>query len=161
MPSSPPTLPSFCLYSYASCLPRLVVVLPLVLHHLCFLSRHCLPSGSASTCPLLVALPPLIVPLFFSGMLASCPPWLCVVSSLVTLLPSVCLRLHLSLHHRLSSRPSHVSCVSLVQLVVVLPLITPTPPVCWRLQLLWCHCLWCAPLVPLFHSGWLSCSLSS
>jgi hypothetical protein len=110
MPLLPPTLPSLGPHSHASCLPWLVVVLPLVLHHLSFLSRYRLPSGGASTCPLLVPLPPLIVPLIFSGVVASRLPRLFVVSPLFTLLLPVCLRLCLSLHRHLSLHFSHVSC---------------------------------------------------
>ncbi len=155
MPLSPPTLLSLCLHSHASCLTLLVAVFPLVLCCLSFLTCHCLPSGGTSTCPLLVAPPPLVVLLFFSGALASCPPRLFVLSSLITPLPPVRLRLHLSLHH------CRAPLVSLVQLVVPSPLITLMPPVHRRLQLLSCHCSGCAPLVPLVHSGWLLCRLSS
>ncbi len=102
--SLPPTLPSLRPYSHASCLPQLVVVLPLVLRHL--------PSGCASICPPFIALPPLIVPLFFSGALASCPPRPFVMSPLVMLLPPVCLRLHLSSHRCLSLHPPCISCPS-------------------------------------------------
>ncbi len=112
MPLLPPTLPSLRPYSYASRLPRLVVMLPLVLRRLSLLSRHCLLSGGASTCPLLVVPPPLIMPLFFSSALASCPPRLFVVSLLVLPLPPVCLHLCLSLHCRLLWCPSCVSCLA-------------------------------------------------
>ncbi len=67
----PPTLLSLC-----PChLPWLVAMWPLVLHHLSFSSCPCLPSGSASTCPPLIALLPLVVSPFFFGALTSCPPW--------------------------------------------------------------------------------------
>ncbi len=87
-----------------SCLPQLVFVLPLFLRPL--------PSGGASICLPLVALPPLVEPLFFYGVLASCPLRLFVVSPLVMPLippPPVCLCLSLSLHRRLSSGPSRIS----------------------------------------------------
>jgi hypothetical protein len=95
--------------SLLSCLSsaQLAVVLPLVLRHLSFLSRHRLPPSGASTCPPLVMPPPLILSLFFSGAVASCLPWLVVVSPLVMPLPSVHLCLCLSLHHCHSLRPSH------------------------------------------------------
>ncbi len=109
MPLSPPILPSLCPHSHASCLPRLVVVLPLVLRRLSFSSCHHLLSGGASTCPFLVAPPPLVMPLFFSGVLASHPPRLFVVSPLIMPPPPVHLRLRLSLHCCLSLGPSHVS----------------------------------------------------
>ncbi len=112
MPSLPLTLPSLYPCSHASCLPRLVVVLPLVLCRLSFSSRHHLLSGGASTCPPLVAPPPLILPLFFSGVVISCQPRLFVVSPLITLPPSVHLRLHLLLHRRLSLCPSHAICLA-------------------------------------------------
>jgi hypothetical protein len=83
-------------------LPQLVVILPLVLCRLL--------SGGASIFPPLVALPHLIVFLFFSGALASCQPRLFVVLPLVMLLPPVRLCLRLSLHHRLSLHPSCISC---------------------------------------------------
>jgi hypothetical protein len=110
MPSLPPTLPSLRPCSHASCLPQLVVVLPLVLCCLSFLSCHRLPSGSASTCPSLVVLPHLVMPIFFTGVLASHQPKLFVMSPLVMPLPLICLHLHLTLHRHLSLRPSCVSC---------------------------------------------------
>jgi hypothetical protein len=100
-PSLPQTLPSLCPHPHASCLPQLVVLLPLVLCHL--------PPGGASICPPLGTPPPLVVPLFFSGALTSCLPWLFVVSPLVMPPPPVHLCLCLSLYHRLSLRPSHIS----------------------------------------------------
>jgi hypothetical protein len=100
-PLPPPTLPSLRPHSHASCLPQLVLALPLVLCRL--------PSGGVSICPPLVAPPPLIVPLFFSGVLASCLPQLFVMSPLVMPLPPVHLRLFLSSHCRLSLRPSCIS----------------------------------------------------
>jgi hypothetical protein len=103
MPSSPPTLPSLGPCSHASCLPQLVGMLPLVFRHLRLLLCHRILSDGASTCPPLIALLPLVVPLFFSGAAASCPPRLFVVSPLIMPPPPVCLCLHLSLHHRLSS----------------------------------------------------------
>ncbi len=112
MPSLPPPLLSFCHCSHASRLPKLVVLLPLVLRYLTFLSCHCLLSSGASTCPPLIALLPLVVPLFFSGAVASHPPRLFFMSPLVTLPPPVCLHLCFSLHHRLSSHPSHASCLA-------------------------------------------------
>ncbi len=111
MPLLPPSLPGLCPCSCVSCLPLLAVVLPLVLHHLSFLSRHRLPSGGTSTCPPLVTLLPLVLPLLFSGMVSSCLHRLFVASPLVTLLPPpIRLRLRLSLHRRLSLRPSHAIC---------------------------------------------------
>ncbi len=101
-PSLPPLLLSLCPCSHASFLPQLVVVLPLVLRRL--------PSGGASIRPPLVAPPPLVIPLFFSGALASCPPWLFVVSSLMMPPPPICLCLRLSLHCHLSLHPSRISC---------------------------------------------------
>ena len=85
-----PTLPSLHPCSHASCLPQLVAVLPLVL--------HCLPLKGTSSCPPLIAPPPLVVPLFFSGALASCPSPLFVMSPLVMPPPPVCLCLQLPLH---------------------------------------------------------------
>jgi hypothetical protein len=110
MPSSPPILPSICPCSHASCLPHLAVVLPHVLRCLSFLSRHCLLPSGTSICPPLVALLPLFLPLIFAGVIASCLPWLVVVSPLITPLPSVCMRLCLSSHRRLSLCPSHAIC---------------------------------------------------
>jgi hypothetical protein len=101
-PSLPPTLPSLHPCSHASCLPQLVVMMPLVLCRL--------PSGGASICPPLVAPPHLVVPLFFSGALASCLPWLFVLSPLMTLPLPVRLCLRLSLHRHLSLCPSCISC---------------------------------------------------
>jgi hypothetical protein len=66
---------------------------------------------------------------------------LVVVSPLVTPPPPVCLRLHLSAHHRLIPRPPHnkrrESLTPLIWLVVALPLVTLLPPVllCLRLSL--------------------------
>ncbi len=138
MPSSPPTSAESPSLSHASCLPRLVVVLlPLVLHRLCFLSCHSLPFGGASTCLLLVMPPPLVVPLFFSGALPSCPPQLLVMSPLVMPPPLVRLHLSFSLHHCFSSCPSCVSCpagccvashhADASHLMVPLALIAPLP----------------------------------
>jgi hypothetical protein len=107
----PLTLPSLCSCSHASCLPQLVVVLPLVLRRLGFSSPHRLLSGGASICPPLILPPPLVVPLFFSGALASRPPRQFVVFPLVTPLPPVSLRLCLSSHCCLSLCPSHISCL--------------------------------------------------
>jgi hypothetical protein len=101
-PSLPPTLPNLCPCSRASCLPQLVVVLPLVLCHL--------PSGVTSICPPLIKPLPLIMPLFFSGALTSHLPWLFGVSCLVMPPPLVRLCLHLSLHCCLLLRPSCNSC---------------------------------------------------
>ncbi len=67
MPSLPPTLLGLHPQSHASHQPQLIVVLPLVLRCLSFLSCHYLPFGGASTCPLLVTPPSLIVSLFFSA----------------------------------------------------------------------------------------------
>ncbi len=154
MQLSPPTLQSLCPCSHASHLAWLAVVLPLVLYRLSFSSRHRPPSGGTSTCPPLVTPPHLILPLFFSGVVASCLPWLFVVSPLVMHPPApppiitpqpliTSLSCHLSgwLSHRLSScrcLPSAGASNS-------------------------CHLVssCCAPLVPLVHSGWLLCSLSS
>jgi hypothetical protein len=110
MPSLPPTLPSLCPCSHASCLTWLVAMLPLVLGCLSFLPRHCLLFGGASTYPPLFVPLPLVVPLFFSGALTSHLPRLFVVSPLITLPPPVCLHLCFSLHCRLSFCPSHASC---------------------------------------------------
>ncbi len=107
MPSLPLTLLSLHPCSHASCLPWLAFKLPLVLRRLSFLSRHHLLSSGASTCPPLVTPLPLVLPLFFSGAVASCLPRLFVVSPLVTLLPSLYLRLRLSLHCHLSLQLSH------------------------------------------------------
>jgi hypothetical protein len=104
MSSLPPALPSLRPHSRASCLPRLAVVLPLVLCRLSFSSRHRLPSGGASTRP------PLVVPLFFSGAIASRPPPLFVMSPLVTPLPPIRQCLCLSYHLRLLSQPFRASC---------------------------------------------------
>ena len=60
-PSLPPTLPSHQSRSHATRLPRLVVVLPLVLCHLSFVSRP--PSSVGASV--------FIVPLFISGVVAS------------------------------------------------------------------------------------------
>jgi hypothetical protein len=138
MPSLPPTLPSLRTCSHASHLPRMVVVLPLVLSPLSFSSRHHLLSVVASTCPPLIAPLPPAVPLFISGVLASRPPWLFVLSPLITLLPPVRLHLPLSLHHHLSLHPSCVSCLSGCCIAShhtntsrpLAPLITLTPPIC-------------------------------
>ncbi len=110
MQSLPPTLPSLCPLSHASCVTQLVVMLPLVLCRLSFLSCHRLPSGGASTSPPLVAPLSLVVPPFFSGAIASCPPRLFVVSPLVMPPPPACMHLCLSLYHRLSLCPSCASC---------------------------------------------------
>jgi hypothetical protein len=106
MPLLPTTLPSLCPHSHASCLPWLVVVLPLVLHRLSCSSCHHLPSVGTSTCPLLIVPMSLVVPLFFSGELASCPAqlFLCHLLS--------CHRLHLSSHCHLLLCPSRVSCLA-------------------------------------------------
>ncbi len=98
----PLTLPSLRPCFHASCLPWLVVVLSLVLCRL--------PSGGATIFPPLIAPPPLVMPLFFSGALPSCLPWLFVMSPLINLPPPIRLRLHLSLHRGLSLRPSCISC---------------------------------------------------
>ncbi len=98
MPSLPPTLLSLHPCSHASHLPWLVVVLPLVLHHLSFLSCHCLLYSGASTCLPLVAPLPLVMPLLFSSAVASCQARLFVISSLVTTPPPIRLCLHLSSH---------------------------------------------------------------
>jgi hypothetical protein len=104
-PSLPPLLPILHPHSHASCLPQLVVKLPLVL-------RRRLSSG-ATICPPLVTLPPLVVPLFFSsGALPSCPLRMFVVSPLMTPPPPVCLCLRLSLHRPLSLHPSYISCLA-------------------------------------------------
>jgi hypothetical protein len=110
MPSLPLTLLSFHPCSHASCLPQLVVMLPVILRCLSFLSRNCLLSGGASTCPPLVAPPPL----FIAPLLLWCT---CLLSALAIgpvtspqLPPPICLHLRLSLHHCLSSCPSHASC---------------------------------------------------
>ncbi len=104
IPSLPPTLPNLRPCSHASCLPQLVVVLRLVLRRL--------TSGGGSICPPLIAPLHLVMPLFFSGVLASCLPWLFVMSPLVTPPPTVGLCLHLSLHRRLSLHPSCISCLA-------------------------------------------------
>ncbi len=109
-PSSPPTLPSLCPCSHVSHLPQLVFVLPLVLCHLSFLSRHRLPSSGASIYPPIVVLPPLVMPFFFSGAHASHPPQLFVVSPHIMPPPPDRLYLCLSLNHHLSLRPSCISC---------------------------------------------------
>jgi hypothetical protein len=106
----PPTLPSLCPHSHASCLPQLAVMLPLVLHPLSLLSCHRLLSSAAFPCPPLATWLPLVLPLFFSGAVASCLTWMVVVSPLVTLLPSIHLCLCLSLHRHLSLCPSHAIC---------------------------------------------------
>jgi hypothetical protein len=103
-PSSPLTLPSLHPCSHASCLPQLVVMLPLVLCHL--------PSGGASICPPLVAPPHLVVPLFFSGALTVHLPRLFLVSSLVTLPPPIRLCLRLSSHRCLLLCPSCIFCLA-------------------------------------------------
>ncbi len=110
-------------------------MLPLVLHCLSTLSRHRLPSGGTSPCPLLAMPLPLSVPLCFSGALASHLPWLFVVSPLVMPLPPICLCLCLSLcpscasclagchvasHHADASHPPVPQA-----LVAPLPLVTP------------------------------------
>jgi hypothetical protein len=141
MPSLHPTLTSLHPCSHVSHLPRLVVVLPLVLRCLSFSSCHRLPSGGAYTCPHLVAPPPLLVSLFFSGVVASRPPRLFFVSPLLTPLPTICLRLCLSLHHCLSLCSSCASCpagcciaphyanasclLAIPTLVELLPLVAP------------------------------------
>jgi hypothetical protein len=58
-----------------------------------------------STCLPLIVLLPLVLPLFFSGVVTSCLPRLVVVSPLVMLPSSVHLRLCLLLHHHLSCAP--------------------------------------------------------
>jgi hypothetical protein len=116
MPSLPPTLPSHFPCSHTSCLPWLAVMLPLVLRCLSFLSLYRLLSSGASTCPPLVVLSPLVLPLFFSGVVATCLPRLAVMSPLVMPPPSIRLHLHLS---------SHCHCTPLMpfdQLVVTLPI---------------------------------------
>jgi hypothetical protein len=70
------------------------------------------PSCCTSTCPPLVLSLPLVLPLSFSGVVASHLPQLVVLSPLVTPPPSVHLRLCLSLHRRLSSHPSHAICLA-------------------------------------------------
>jgi hypothetical protein len=141
MPSLPPTLPRLHSHSHASCQPQLVVVLPLFLCRLSFLSCHCLPFGGASISPYLIVPPPLVVPLFFSGALASHPPWLFRVSPLVMPPSPIYLRLRLSSHCHLSLHPSCVSCLA----VAVLPFILPMPPFSQRLQLSSRRCLWLCP----------------
>jgi hypothetical protein len=157
MPSSPPTLPSLHPHSFAFRLPRLVVMLPFVLHHLRFLSCHCLPSGGASTCPLLVVSLPLVVPLFFSGAVTSRPPQLFVVSPLVT--PTA------------SCPHAPLPFIALLPLIVPLLCLLPSWLSCClsscqhllsaRASNSHCAIASCfAPLVPLVHFGWLFCSLS-
>jgi hypothetical protein len=152
LPSLSPTLPSHGSCSHAACLPRLVVVLPLFLCRLCFLTCHHFPSISTSI--FCHATPSLCDPLI-SGVVASCLPRLLVMSPLATL--------RHSMHCYFSSHPSSASCldgchfgshqaplVPLVQLVVASPLIMSTPQ-CLHLQschhllinLSWvCHLLW-------------------
>jgi hypothetical protein len=213
MPLSPPTLPTLCTCFRASHLSWLVIVLPLVLCHLSFLSCHHLQSSSTSTCSPLITPPHLIVPLFFSGAVTSCPPWLFVLSPLIMPPPPIRLRLCLSLrpscascpascciashhtaafhpfaplpliapllrflsgwllHHLLSCRRLPSACTfashcttlpPLVCLVVALPLITPMPPICRCSDSCCTTTSCCTPrLMPLVHSGWLLCPLSS
>ncbi len=111
--------------------------MPLILRCLIFLSCHRLPSGGASTCPPLVVLQLPIVPLFFSCAVVSCLPRLFVMSPLIMPPPPVCLRLHLSLHHRLSLHPSRASCLACCSiashhadatcLLALLTLVMPSP----------------------------------
>jgi hypothetical protein len=158
MSSLPPALPSLHPHSHAACLHQLVVMLHLVLRHLSFLSHHCLLSGSISTCPPLVAPLPLVVPLFVSGAVTSCPPRLFVVSPLVTPLPPICLRLRLLSHCCLSLCPSCTPCPAgcCIASHHVDASCPPAPP---ALDVQW---LFVAPLSCLFvHSGWLLCSLFS
>jgi hypothetical protein len=148
MPLLPLTLPSLRPHSHASRLPWLDIVLPLVLCHLSFSSCHCLLSGGTSTCPTLIASPPLVCP---SSSLVCLP--LVSSSSL-----SCCL---LSCHRIQSACASAFHCpvtshraplMPLVWLVVALPLIMPMPPVRRCLQLLSRHCL-------LLHPSCVSCPL--
>jgi hypothetical protein len=152
MPSLPQTLPSLRPHSHASCLPHLVVMLPLVLCRFSFSSCHRLPFGGASTCPLLVVLLLPVVPLFFSGVLASRPPRLFVVSPLMMPFPPICLYLRLSLHCCLSLRPSCVSCPAGCCIASHhADASHPPAPVASG----------CAHHMPLVHSSWLPCSLFS
>jgi hypothetical protein len=130
MPSLPPTLLSLHPHSHASRLPWLVVLLPLVLCPLSFSSRHRLLFGGASTCSHLVMPPPLVVPLYFSGVLASRP----------LQLQSTCA----STSH-CTAASHHAPLVSLIRLVVALPLIMPMPPIRRHFRLLSRHCLWLQP----------------
>jgi hypothetical protein len=112
-----------------------------------------LPSSGASTCPLLIAPPPLVVPLFFSGAHASRPPRVFVMSPLVMPPPPICLHLCLSLHLHLSLCPSRVSkpagyCVAShhanashlpALLTLVSPLSLVAPLLCLLSTLAGCH----------------------
>jgi hypothetical protein len=112
MPLLPSTLPSLRPCSHASRLPRLGVMLPLVLRRVSFSSSHHLPFGGTFTCPPLIVLPPLFVPLFFSCAVASHPPQLFVVSPLVMPPLPICQRLHLSLHRCFSLHPFCAFCLA-------------------------------------------------
>ena len=81
-PLSPPTLTTFRPHSHTSRLPWLVLGLPLVLRHL---SSILSLSTSHPAVPPLVALPPHVVPLFIASAVVYHPPWLFLMSSVVTL----------------------------------------------------------------------------
>jgi hypothetical protein len=134
MPSLPPTLLSLCPHSHASCLPWLVVVLPLVIRPLRFLSCHHLPSGGTSTCPLLLKPLPLIIPPFFSGALAPC-----------LLLSHRCFLSACTSASHCTATSHCAPLASLVRLVVALTLILPMPLLRRRLKLSSCQCLFLRP----------------